>query len=84
MPPFVGLVRGQLDRAKAIDNNLFGLQQFVIGKPIWETYLKGEEPDPKVAMTESEGGGAGRNQEGLIAWGAAALAARSAPPCAER
>ena len=23
---------------------------FVIGKPIWETYLKGEEPDPKVAM----------------------------------
>jgi multiple sugar transport system substrate-binding protein len=50
MPPFVGLVRGQLDRAKAITNNLFGLQQFVIGKPIWETYLKGEEPDPKVAM----------------------------------
>ena len=40
MPPFVGLVRSQLDRAKAIDNNLFGLQQFVIGKPIWETYLK--------------------------------------------
>jgi multiple sugar transport system substrate-binding protein len=22
----------------------------VIGKPIWEAYLKGEEPDPKVAM----------------------------------
>ena len=52
MPEFVGLVRGQLDRAKAITNNLFGLQQFVIGKPIWETYLKGEEPDPKVAMTK--------------------------------
>ena len=52
MPPFVGLVRSQLDRAKAIDNNLFGLQQFVIGKPIWETYLKGQEPDPKVAMTK--------------------------------
>jgi ABC-type glycerol-3-phosphate transport system substrate-binding protein len=50
MPAFVGLVRAQLDRAKAIDNNLFGLQQFVIGKPIWETYLKGEESDPKVAM----------------------------------
>ncbi|MCB1495863.1 MAG: extracellular solute-binding protein [Bauldia sp.] len=50
MPPFVGLVRGQLDSAKAIENNLFGLQQFVIGKPIWETYLKGEESDPKVAM----------------------------------
>ena len=50
MPEFVGLVRGQLDRAKAINNNLFGLNQFVIGKPIWETYLKGTEPDPKVAL----------------------------------
>jgi ABC-type glycerol-3-phosphate transport system substrate-binding protein len=50
MPPFVGLVRSQLDRAKAIEDHLFGLQQFVIGKPIWETYLKGEEPNPKVAM----------------------------------
>jgi multiple sugar transport system substrate-binding protein len=50
MPDFVGLVRGQLDRAKAINNNLFGLNQFVIGKPIWETYLKGEESNPKVAM----------------------------------
>jgi multiple sugar transport system substrate-binding protein len=50
MPAFVALVRSQLEQAKAIDNNIFGLQQFVIGKPIWETYLKGEEPDPKVAM----------------------------------
>jgi multiple sugar transport system substrate-binding protein len=50
MPDFVALVRGQLDKAKAIDNHLFGLQQFVIGKPIWEAYLKGDEPDPKVAM----------------------------------
>jgi ABC-type glycerol-3-phosphate transport system substrate-binding protein len=50
MPPFVSLVRGQLDQAKAITNNLFGLQQFVIGKPIWESYLKGEESNPKVAM----------------------------------
>ena len=50
MPDFVALVRSQLDKAKAIDNHLFGLQQFVIGKPIWEAYLKGEEPDPKVAM----------------------------------
>ena len=50
MPPFVGLVRGQLDKAKAITNHVFGLQQFVIGKPIWETYLKGEEADPKAAM----------------------------------
>ncbi len=50
MPDFVALVRGQLDKAKAINNHLFGLQQFVIGKPIWEAYLKGDEPDPKVAM----------------------------------
>jgi multiple sugar transport system substrate-binding protein len=50
MPDFVGLVRGQLDQAKAITNHLFGLQQFVIGKPIWESYLKGTEADPKAAM----------------------------------
>jgi ABC-type glycerol-3-phosphate transport system substrate-binding protein len=50
MPAFVALVRSQLDKAKAINNHIFGLQQFVIGKPVWETYLKGEESDPKVAM----------------------------------
>ena len=50
MPEFVGLVRGQLDQAKAITNHLFGLQQFVIGKPHWEAYLKGEESDPRVAL----------------------------------
>ena len=50
MPDFVALVRGQLDAAKAIPNHVFGLQQFVIGKPAWETFLKGEEADPKVAM----------------------------------
>ena len=50
MPPYVGLVRGQLDKAKAIHNHLFGLQQFIIGQPVWETYLKGEESDPKVAL----------------------------------
>lgn len=50
LPAFVGLVRAQLDNAKAIENDIFGLQQFVIGKPAWETYLKGEESDPKVAM----------------------------------
>jgi multiple sugar transport system substrate-binding protein len=50
MPEFVGAVRSQLDGARSITNHVFGLQQFVIGKPIWETYLKGEEKDPKVAM----------------------------------
>jgi len=50
LPDFVGLVRGQLDEAKAIPNHLFGLQQFIIGQPVWETYLKGEEKNPRVAM----------------------------------
>ena len=50
MPDFVDLVRGQLDQAKAITNHLFGLQQFIIGQPVWETYLKGEESDPRVAL----------------------------------
>jgi multiple sugar transport system substrate-binding protein len=50
MPEFVALVRAQLDKAKAIPNHVFGLQQFVIGKPAWETFLKGEEADPKAAM----------------------------------
>ncbi len=50
LPDFVGLVRGQLDQAKAITNHLFGLQQFIIGQPVWETYLKGEEADPRVAL----------------------------------
>lgn len=50
MLDFVPLIRGQLDKAKAITNHIFGLQQFVIGKPLWETYLKGEEADPKAAL----------------------------------
>lgn len=47
---WVPLVRAQLDVAKAIPNNAYGLNQFVIGQPFWEKYLKGDEKDPKVAM----------------------------------
>jgi multiple sugar transport system substrate-binding protein len=47
---WVPLVRGQLDVAKAIPNHAFGLQQFIIGQPLWEAYLKGDEKDPKKAM----------------------------------
>ena len=54
MLPFVGLVRGQLDRAKAITNHLIGLHQFIIGQSTWETYLKGEEPDPRVALQNTK------------------------------
>ena len=50
MPDFVGLARDQMDRARAIQTHLFGLQQFFIGQPIWETYLKGEESNPRVAL----------------------------------
>lgn len=52
--PWVPVVFGQLPIAKAIPNNPFGLNQFVIGQPIWETYLKGEEKDPKVAMQKTK------------------------------
>jgi multiple sugar transport system substrate-binding protein len=50
LPPGVSLIRGQLDVAKAIPNHLFGLQQFIIGRPEWEKYLMGEESDPMVAL----------------------------------
>ena len=50
LPDFVGLVRSQLDQARAIETHLFGLQQFFIGQPLWETYLKGSEPNPRVAL----------------------------------
>lgn len=52
--PWVQVVFGQLPIAKAIPNNPFGWNQFVIGQPIWETYLKGEEKDPKVAMAATK------------------------------
>ena len=53
LPDFVALVRGQLDRARAIRTHLFGLQQFFIGQPLWETYLKGEEADPRAALANA-------------------------------
>jgi len=52
--PWVALVRGQLDVAKAIPNHAFGLQQFIIGQPLWEKYLKGEVSDPMVAAQEAK------------------------------
>ena len=47
---WVPLIHDQLQVAKAIPNQKFGLTQFVIGQPEWEKYLTGEQPDPKVAM----------------------------------
>jgi ABC-type glycerol-3-phosphate transport system substrate-binding protein len=54
MLDFVSLVRTQLDKAKAITNHVFGLSQFQIGQPYWETYLKGEEADPKAALQKAK------------------------------
>jgi ABC-type glycerol-3-phosphate transport system substrate-binding protein len=48
--PWVQLVTGSMEFAKAIPNHSFGLQQFVIGQPLWEEYLKGDVDDPMVAM----------------------------------
>jgi multiple sugar transport system substrate-binding protein len=48
--PWVPLVTGSMAVAKAIPNHAFGLQQFVIGQPEWEKYLKGEVDDPMVAL----------------------------------
>jgi multiple sugar transport system substrate-binding protein len=36
--------------SRAIRTNKFGLQQFVIGQPHWEKYLKGDEKNPKKAL----------------------------------
>jgi ABC-type glycerol-3-phosphate transport system substrate-binding protein len=54
MQDFVGLIRGQLDVAKAITNHPFGLTQFVIGKPFWEEFLTGKEADPKAALQKAK------------------------------
>jgi hypothetical protein len=47
-------VRKQLATSKAIHTNTFGLNQFVIGKPAWEEYLKGNEKDPKKALQKAQ------------------------------
>jgi ABC-type glycerol-3-phosphate transport system substrate-binding protein len=52
--PWTSLVRAQLDVAKAIPNHPFGLQQFILGQPLWEKYLTGAEKDPKKAMQEAK------------------------------
>jgi multiple sugar transport system substrate-binding protein len=43
-------VVNQLKVSQAIRTHKFGLQQFVIGQPGWERYLKGEERDPRRAL----------------------------------
>jgi multiple sugar transport system substrate-binding protein len=50
LPQWGPLVFNQLKVSRAIRTNKFGLQQFVIGQPYWEKYLKGDEKDPKKAL----------------------------------
>ena len=52
--PWVQLVTGSMAVAKAIPNHSFGLQQFIIGQPLWEEYLKGDVDDPMVAMQNAK------------------------------
>ena len=63
MPPFVGLVRGQLDKAKAITNHLFGLQQFVIGKPDLGDLPQGRGGRSEGGHAEGRRRGPGRDEE---------------------
>lgn len=46
-------VRRELATSKAIKTHKFGLTQFVIGKPAWEAYLKGDEKNAKRALTKA-------------------------------
>jgi ABC-type glycerol-3-phosphate transport system substrate-binding protein len=46
-------VRNELATSKAIRTHKFGLTQFVIGKPAWEEYLRGNESDPKKALAKA-------------------------------
>jgi multiple sugar transport system substrate-binding protein len=47
-------VRAQLGKSKAIRTSIWGLNQFVLGKPGWETYLRGDEKDPKKALAKAQ------------------------------
>jgi ABC-type glycerol-3-phosphate transport system substrate-binding protein len=50
VPKWWPLVFGQLRQSQAIRTNKFGLQQFVIGQPYWEKYLKGDEKNARKAL----------------------------------
>ena len=56
-------VRKELATSKAIRTHKFGLTQFVIGKPAWEAYLKGDEKNPKKALAKAKALVAGRGEE---------------------
>jgi len=57
-PPWIAdwafTVRKELATSKAIRTHKFGLTQFVIGKPAWEAYLKGDEKNAKKALAKAK------------------------------
>jgi hypothetical protein len=48
------LLKDQLSRAKAIRTHPFGINQFFVGRPFWEEYLRGDESDPAVALKNAQ------------------------------
>jgi multiple sugar transport system substrate-binding protein len=50
VPTWWPLIFAQLKKSVAIHTNKFGLQQFVIGQPYWEKYIKGDEKNPRKAL----------------------------------
>jgi ABC-type glycerol-3-phosphate transport system substrate-binding protein len=47
-------VKKELATSKAIRTHKFGLTQFVLGKPAWEAYLKGDEKNAKKALAKAK------------------------------
>lgn len=43
-------LREQAENARAIQTTTFGVSQFNLGQPHWETYITGEESDPRKAL----------------------------------
>jgi multiple sugar transport system substrate-binding protein len=48
------LVVDQLRVSKAIQPSKFGVTQFLVGQPLWEKYLKGEESNPRKALAQAK------------------------------
>ena len=53
-PHWAFTVQNELKTSKAIRTHSFGLTQFVLGKPAWEAYLKGDEKNPKKALAKAQ------------------------------
>lgn len=50
LPDWVLFMKDQLPKSQAIRSGVWGLQQFVVGQPYWQQYIKGQEKSAKQAM----------------------------------